>query len=156
MAGKPKKSPPKASGVGDKPKKIGRPTIWTEEKALELGRELVEWMLADESRTYWQRFIVIEKGLYKELINDLVKKWPSFSPLLKRAKEIQELRLLETVGKGEIKSLFVLKNHHGYADRVEVKSDNLNRSLDTKDLSAASDEQLREMLKSMVDSKQGD
>lgn len=129
----------------------GRPTEWTEERAIELGESLLEWMKQDESRIYWFEFIVVERGLYKQLASDLAKKYPAFAELLKRAKDLQELRLLKKEGKGEIKSMFVLKNHHGYADKQEIKSDNINRNLDAKDLQAATESDLMELARTLTE-----
>lgn len=133
-----------------KPKPIkgppGRPEIWTEEKALELGQGLVDWMMEDESRVYWMEYIVINRGLYKQIVSDLSSKFATFSALAKKAKDIQELRLLKTVGKGEIKSMFVLKNHHGYADKQEVKTSNVNYNYDLSDLKEKTEDELKEVL----------
>jgi len=134
-------------------KQLGRPTEWTEDRALELGEGLIAWMEASSDNVYWEKYLYLERKeekLYPELISYLTSKYDSFLQLVKRAKKIQEIRLLEKEGKGEIKSLFVLKNHHGYADRTEVKTENVNYNYDPKDLREKTQDDLQEMLMNLT------
>lgn len=132
---------------------MARPKKWTEEALVQLGTELVEWMLSDVEHVYWQEFLVVEKGLYKELISQMTSQSQAFSQLVKRAKDIQEVRLVKKEGKGEIKSIFVLKNHHGYADKQEVKTDQTIHQT-VKDISELRDmttDDLKEQVRSLTE-----
>lgn len=129
---------------------MGRPTEWTEERALALAEGMIAWLEEDSARVFWQEYI-LQQGLYKQIISDLSKKYASFSALIKRAREIQELRLQNialNTGK-PIGAIFLLKNHHGYADKQEIKTDNVNRNLDTKALAAATESELKDMLRNL-------
>lgn len=65
---------------------------WTEEKALALALELIEWMKYDESNFLMKDFL-IEKDLYADLIADLSHKYPCFAEHIARAKEIEAHRI---------------------------------------------------------------
>jgi hypothetical protein len=123
----------------------GRPEIWTEEAALQLGEQLIAWYEVDEDNIYLKEFLS-KRRLHSQIISELTSKWESFSELIKIAKEIQEVRLLKKEGKGEIKSMFVLKNHHGYADKQEVKTENMNYNYDPGDLRQKTADELIELL----------
>jgi len=90
---------------------------WTEEKALILGNELIEWLTnkEDEGNIFFEEFIVIEKGHYPELIAYLGNKFSSFLKLIKKAKKIQEIKLYK-FGIGDrlnaTMTKFVLINEH--------------------------------------------
>ncbi len=114
-----------------KKNKGGRPEKWTEAKALELADEMIEWM-KDEKNIYYEKFIVMVKDLYPQIISELSEKHKSFSEAIKKAKKYQELKLLEgsTIGSYNPTSvIFQLKNNHGYKDRQEV---GLKAEIETK------------------------
>ena len=99
---------------------------WTEEKALELGNELIEW-LSVKDNYFYEEFLVIVKDHYPGLASYLAEKFPSFSKLLKKALKMQELNLIKAgITKGEVEQatlIFVLKNHHNYKDKKDFTSD---------------------------------
>ena len=74
---------------------------WTEEEALKLGNELIVWLKEkdedgqDKGNIFFEEFLIIEKNMYRDLIDYLSSKFESFSELKKRAKEIQELKLIK-------------------------------------------------------------
>ena len=99
---------------------------WTEQSALALGEEMIQWMLAKPSNIYFKEFLVMHKGLYSTVINWLSDNYQSFFSLKKRAMEIQEIKLLKYAGaKGchSTMAIFSLKNNHGYRDRQEISGD---------------------------------
>jgi len=114
---------------------------WTEEKALQLGHELIEWLKAkneegeDKGNIFFQEFLIIEKDLYEELIAYLSKKFTSFLKLLKKAEKIQELKL-QKYGVGDrlnaTMTKFVLTNKHGWKEKKEESVTNFN--IEAKDL----------------------
>lgn len=106
---------------------------WTEEKALKLGNELIDWLKAkdkdgeDKGNIFFKEFLVIENDLYQDLIDYLDGKFESFSDLIKRAKIIQEIKLVKYGVADRLQAamtIFVLKNHHDYKDKTEVEQTN--------------------------------
>jgi hypothetical protein len=101
---------------------------WTEERALSLANELIDWLKAkdehgeDKGNIFFQEFLIIEKDLYEELISYLCKKFTSFLKLINKAEKIQELKL-QKYGVGDrlnaTMTKFVLINKHDWKDRTE-------------------------------------
>ena len=120
---------------------------WTEEKALKLGKELIEWMspkfiieeyydkqgeLKEKIKDihslniYWQEFVYIKKSIDPDIFSYLNKKFRSFSELKKKADLIQESKLTKYATHNKINpvfSMFILKAKHGLKDRVDITSD---------------------------------
>lgn len=91
---------------------------YTEEKALEIGNKLIEW-LRIENNIFYKEFL-LNNNLYTDLVSDLCKKYDSFLELIKKAKEIQEMKLCKLGITGLINptmTIFCLKNNHGYSDK---------------------------------------
>lgn len=132
-------------------KKLGPkgPSKWTEEAALELANSMIAWQLEDESHIYWEKFLVIDRALYPEIVSYLTGRYPSFVQLIKRAEKIQEYRLADVVGKGEIKSIFMMKNKHGYADKQDIKSESTVHQTvkDISRLKELDDDELKDSLR---------
>jgi len=102
----------------------GRPVIWTEEKILELGQELIDWLKVDEENIWFERFLYEEKDLYPQLISEMTNKYPKFAELIKKAKKIQESKLVDgtlKMGLNPTMAIFVLKNHYQYTDRTQTE-----------------------------------
>lgn len=66
--------------------------IWTEEKAIELAKALLDWMKEKESHFLLKDFL-FEHDLYADIISDLAKKYPPFADYIARAKEIEAHRI---------------------------------------------------------------
>jgi alpha-galactosidase/6-phospho-beta-glucosidase family protein len=102
----------------------GRPTIWTEEKVLELGEDLITWLKASDENVWFERFLYEEKDLYPQFISEMRDKYPKFSELLKRAKKIQENKIVDGTFKHNLNAtmaIFVLKNHYQYTDKQQTE-----------------------------------
>lgn len=102
----------------------GRPVKWTEEKILQLGEELISWLKADEDNVWFERFLYEEKDLYPQLIGEMKGKYPKFAELLKKAKKIQENKLVDGTLKHSLNptmAIFVLKNHYQYTDKQQTE-----------------------------------
>jgi hypothetical protein len=140
---------------------MARPKEWTIDACINVAQGMFDWMMEDESHLYMMRYLCVVQPLYRDWPSQQLKYWKSqdtngnpeltskvkvFSRLLKRCKAVQETRLLETVGKGEIKSMFVLKNHHGYADKQEIKQSSINYNYNAKDLRDKTQDELEEAL----------
>lgn len=65
---------------------------WTEEKAVALGQELLDWMQEDQ-RNFMMKDFLFEKNLYADIISYLSGRYPSFSEYIARAKEIEAHRI---------------------------------------------------------------
>ncbi len=98
---------------------------WTEQIALDLGNELINWIKLDDN-IFFEDFLYIVKDLHPNIIGYLSKKYKSFNELLKRSKKIQELKLVKLGIKDKLQpamTIFVLKNHHNYKDKQEITAD---------------------------------
>ena len=97
---------------------------WTEDKALELGKGLIEWISSStKDNVFFEEYLVINEGLYPQLIKYLSDKFSSFSKLIERAKKIQELKLIKYGIADDLNATmtkFVLTNHHEYSERKET------------------------------------
>jgi hypothetical protein len=102
----------------------GRPTKWTEEKVMELGDDLINWLRESEDNIWFERFLYEEKDLYPQFISEMRDKYEKFSELLKKAKKIQESKLVDLTLKHNLNptmSIFVLKNHYQYTDKQQTE-----------------------------------
>jgi len=102
----------------------GRPKKWTEEALVKLGLDLLAWMEKDESNLFFKEFLT-EQDLFDDMISDHEGDSDNFTELIKKARKIQEVRLAKlglTSRSGSSMAIFLLKNNHGYSDRMEVKS----------------------------------
>ena len=141
--------------------KTGRPKFWTEAESMKLGTAMLDYLEANEGCLYWEEFIYEHARkvnpewarLCPQRISEMTSQYPAFAELVKRAKKLQELRLLRKEGKGEIKSIFVLKNHHGYADKQETKSVNVSVTLnkDISKLKGSDEDALSDTLRWLTD-----
>jgi hypothetical protein len=102
----------------------GRPTKWTEEKVLLLGQDLINWLKEDRDNVWFERFLYEEQDLYPQLISEMVHKYPKFAELIKKAKKIQENKLVDGTLKHDLNptmAIFVLKNHYQYTDKTQTE-----------------------------------
>ena len=116
----------------------GRPVIWTEEKILQLGQELIDWLKADEDNIWFERFLYEEKDLYPQLIGEMTGKYEKFAELIKKAKKIQESKLVDgtlKMGLNPTMAIFVLKNHYQYTDKQQTEITITEQPLFTDDQS---------------------
>lgn len=106
---------------------------WTEDKALQLGHELIDWLKLknqdgeDNGNMFYQEFLIIEKDLYEGVISYLCEKFSSFSKLIEKANKIQELKLQKYGVADRLNATmtkFVLTNKHGWSDKMETKNEN--------------------------------
>jgi hypothetical protein len=85
---------------------------------------LIEWInVKSDDNLFFEEFLIIEKGLYPELIPYLSNKFSSFLKFIQKAKRIQELKLVKYGVKDKLNASmtkFVLTNHHGYVVKKEV------------------------------------
>lgn len=108
--------------------------IWTQDKALTLGNQLIDFIETNEQVLYVSQFCEFVK-LSKQKISELAKLYSPFQELLQKAKTILENRLLLVGhnGKNFPFTIFTLKNHYNYTDRTDVNVSgtlNLSHSID--------------------------
>jgi len=96
---------------------------WTEEEALKLGEELLSWMKEKPENVFFKEFLIYENDYYEELTDYLSNKYESFLNVLKKAKKIQELKIVKLSSDNKLNptmSIFCLKNLHDWRDRQDV------------------------------------
>lgn len=106
------------------------PEKWTEERALALADELIEWLKEkdeegnDKGNMFYEEFLIIEKDLYIDVIRYLSDKFSSFSERIKQARKIQEIKLMK-YGVGDklnaSMTKFTLVNNHGWREKSETQ-----------------------------------
>lgn len=110
------------SGSTQRSSTMGRPRIWTEEKLVELGNKLIDWLIADDNNIHFYKFLH-QYDLWEDMIAKYSEEYEEFSRLIKQAKEIQEHRIVEKGLTGEHQqamSIFWLKNRgRNWVDKVE-------------------------------------
>lgn len=103
---------------------------WTEEKALNIAHDLINWMNEvdesgeDKGNIFFKEFLM-KNDLYQDLIDYLCDKYMSFSELIKKAKEIQEYKIVKygiTDRLQPAMTIFTLKNLHNWKDKRDVTS----------------------------------
>lgn len=135
--------------------KTGRPIKWTEQKAMELANELIEWMKSSEKNMFFEPFLTENKKIPVDQISKLSKKYKSFFQAIKRAKKIQEYRIVEmglrpkdssvasltqnlnkksvTEKESSTVAIFLLKSNHGYMEehqKLKAEQDKLKAKQD--------------------------
>lgn len=119
---------------------------WTEENALKLGNELIEWISKKGKKNiFFQEFLFIKTLNNQKTISYLSNKFTSFLTLIVRAKKIQEIKLLKYGIANKLNASmtkFVLANHHGYREKKEVKTETIH----TVDLNNFTEEEKRVLL----------
>jgi hypothetical protein len=100
---------------------------WTEAKALELANELIAWQMENPANMFWEEFLVMERGLYSEVITYLCEKFTSFLKLIDQAKKIQEIKLKKYGTADKLNAAmtkFVLINEHKWKDQSHIDHTN--------------------------------
>ena len=103
---------------------------WTEEEAVKLGDELLDWMKDSNKRIYFKEFFAIEKGIYPAICKRLIERFEPFAYRIEMAKQIQEVRIAGGCLTNELNSSmgkFLLSANHGMSEKtiqeVEQKGD---------------------------------
>jgi hypothetical protein len=105
-------------------KKVGRPEKYTPEVLAKLGQDLLEWFARKEN--IWLKDFATLKGFHWAQFSQFASKSDDFSLALKRAKDIQESKLVKLGLSKEVNSsmaIFALKNVSGWRDVQEVRHD---------------------------------
>jgi len=96
---------------------------WTEERALNLGNELIAWQKESPVNIFFEEFLVIEKGIHPRTISYLSQKYTSFCNLIEQAKKTQEIKLKKYGTADKLNASmtkFVLINNHGWKEQAHI------------------------------------
>jgi hypothetical protein len=100
----------------------GRPTKYTQEFIEAEAHALEKWMQKPDS-IYFKRF-AFDRGYSQQRLSEFAEVNPKFSETMTRAREFQEIRLVEGGLKNEFNSnfcKFVMYNACGWVDKQETK-----------------------------------
>jgi hypothetical protein len=100
---------------------VGRHRKYDDKFIEALADKLDAWF--KNSSHYYLGAFCAENGLYPELISDFAKKSPAFAQALKRAKQVQEARLVDRSMNKEFNpagAIFALKNVAGWRDKQDI------------------------------------
>ena len=114
---------------------------WTEEKAMELGNELINWLKEkDEEGNDKGNIFIIDFLAERDNVDEnkflpsyLAGKFSSFTNLLEKAKTIQEAKLVKYGVADRLNASitkFCLINHHGYYDKKLIDHSNKGEKFD--------------------------
>lgn len=104
---------PKGKGNG-----AGRPKIYDEKFILALIPKLESW--CKDEKNFWLGDFAIQIGLWRQRLDEFAELSPKFSDTLKRAKAIQEYRLIKLgldKNVNGVMAIFALKNVAGWRDQ---------------------------------------
>lgn len=100
---------------------------WTEEIAMRLGNELIEWLGREDENVFFEDFIYLEKhegyprDLYPDLLQNLTKRFSSFKDLIVKAKKIEEIKLKKFSAFNKLNPQickFLLSAQYGYTEKI--------------------------------------
>ena len=97
---------------------------WTEVKALQLGKDLIEWQKENPVNMFWEEFCIMEKDIHPRTIAYLTHKFSSFCNLLDMAKKLQEIKLKKYGTADKLNAAitkFVLINEHDWKDKRDIE-----------------------------------
>lgn len=118
---------------------------WTEEKALQVGKELIEWLKEEETNIFFGEFLYLKNDYHKDLIWYLCKKFSSFSELIKKATDIQETKLVKYGCFDKLNAQmtkFTLINNHNWRDKSSIETDITSKGEKINDISLLSTNEL--------------
>lgn len=107
---------------------------WTEEKVIEIGKKLIDWM-KESTSNFWLEDFLLENDLFADFTGDMAKRYPRFAEYIARAKQIQESRISKLALLGQLDTgmaRWVLSVHHGKRDVQETKTE-LSGTVQTTD-----------------------
>lgn len=135
--------------------KIGRPIEWTTDRVEAIAKELEEWFLEDDTRVFYNEWLV-RKGLHREHLRRFQSVSEAFRDVIKRVDYLQEERLAKLMLKPGLNPggpIFVLKNKHNWADKVEMKNRNIAEEgpKTRNELEKMTPEQLKERLRQLTE-----
>lgn len=139
-------------------RKVGRPKTWTDEKIESLAKELESWFTnpgTELDRLYYGQFLAEYPDLYPQMVSKFSSVNQVFRETIKRLDKLQEARLLQFALRQKINpvfTMFLLKNKHGYTDKMEVKQETeLTTKQSKEELKNASTDDLLEQVRKLTE-----
>ena len=132
---------------------MARPREWTDAKIEALADDLWEWYNEDETRLFYASWLA-KRGLHTEHKARFQRVNDKFRDVCKKIDAMQEERLCQAgigAGKNPGMAIFVLKNKHGYADKVEQRIESTSHQVVSVDASSLSAEELRQKIFEMTE-----
>lgn len=102
---------------------MGRPKKYTDDYIDKLGNEMLEWF--KDPKEFWLKDFAIKNGFPSQLFSVFAEKSDKFSEALKKAKDIQESKLVRMGFNKKFNcamAIFALKNVSGWRDMLEQKN----------------------------------
>ena len=127
---------------------MGRPKKWTQEAIEAEAEALLEWF--EDPNHFWLKDFAIERGYCSQKFSEFSAESEYFSDALKRAKEIQESRLVRMGFSKKFNpamAVFALKNVAGWRDNPEQIIIREREVLDYSKLNDTELEQLQTLLR---------
>lgn len=103
------------------------PEKWTEERALEVAFNLLDWLRAEDENIFFKDYLHLKNSYPKNIVKYLSDKFKSFREVIEDAKNIQEIKLVkfgvfDKLNSGLTKH--VLDNVHGWtSQKIETKQE---------------------------------
>jgi len=123
---------------------------WSEEAALRLGNDLLNWMKAADENIFFDDFLYLQCNednypgkIYPELLSYLAKKFTSFLNLLIKCREIEKIKLkkfgaFDKLNAGLVK--FLLSADYGMTEKTQNENTNYNHEIIVEPPTIGSDE----------------
>lgn len=96
---------------------------WTEERALKVANDLIDWLKTEDENMFFEEFLYLNNDYYPNLIKYLSNKFTSFCELIRKAKKIQEVKLMKFGCFDKLNASmtkFTLINNHNWKDKNET------------------------------------
>lgn len=113
--------------------KGGRPPKYTKAIIEKLADDLLEWLALDKPENIFLKEFAAINGLHSQYLTEFAKRSKKFDDALKRAKELQEIKIVKAMTKPGAATtgwIFTSKNVIGFRDRQETDSDLTATELD--------------------------
>lgn len=105
-------------------KVVKKNNSWDYDKAMALGEGLLEWLQVEEN-IFFEEYL-LSQDLYRDIVKYLSDKFEDFSSIIKKAKEIQELKIRKYGMSNQVNTtmaIFLLKCNHKYNDKGGNRDD---------------------------------
>ena len=111
---------------------------WTEEKALNFGQEMLQWMLTADENIFFEEFIFMVAPFLDDYENITInvdtpaylsKKFKSFFELQEKSRKLQELKLKKFGSFDKLNvsmAKFLLSAEHGLSEKSRTEVEHVN------------------------------
>ena len=111
---------------------------WTEEKAINFGQEMLQWMLSADENIFFEEFIFMVAPFLDDYENITInvdtpaylsKKFKSFLELQEKSRKLQELKLKKFSSFDKLNvsmAKFLLSAEHGLSEKSRTEVEHVN------------------------------